>query len=223
MTQIRELVWKTIDQSPSIRMDLKRGIINSRALAKYIKKEMSINTGSLDAIISAIRRYKEEDPYDELRQGAIDAIKGARLSSKNHLASLTIRKTKETLDIIRKIFDTIDITEQNTLRIVHTQKAIKLIVDEEHIESIKEVFNKNHLMDETKDLGEVVIDLKETSWNTPGVLSVLAAELTLNKININETHTCMPEIIFLFEETELMRAYEVIYELSQQEPHASTE
>ena len=53
---IRELVWKFIDTDISLKKGLSRKIVNVRSLAKYILGAQKINT-SLDAVISAIRRY----------------------------------------------------------------------------------------------------------------------------------------------------------------------
>ena len=54
MTNIRNEVWKRIDADPSIQLDLERGLINIRALARFCHHEGMEATE--DALISAIRR-----------------------------------------------------------------------------------------------------------------------------------------------------------------------
>ena len=56
-------VWKFLDNNPCIKRDLSKGLINSRALAKYIVKTQKMDV-TLDAIISAIRRYDIEKKDD---------------------------------------------------------------------------------------------------------------------------------------------------------------
>ncbi len=214
MTQIQSRVWKLIDHSPSIRLELARGIINMRALAKHLQGELGLS-GSLDAIISAVRRYEEELPYQATREKAYKVVKGARLSSKNHLASITIEHTADVVCVLPKIFDKVGFTERGTLRIVHTNNAIKIVLDEENLQKAITLFEKKHVKSVQHGMGEVVMDLKPSAWGTPGVLAFLTAELTLNNINILEILTCIPEIIFIFKEDSLMSAYDVLYRVSQ--------
>ena len=69
MTNIQNEVTNFIEQDVSIRRGLTRGIINTRALAKYIHKNLMLSS-SIDAVISAIRRYetKEEPKIEEMRE-----------------------------------------------------------------------------------------------------------------------------------------------------------
>lgn len=214
MTQIKNIVWKEIQSSPSIRLDLSRNLINVRALAKHIQKKPTINA-SLDAIISAIRRYEEEKPYTKLRETAFKVIIGSTLSSKNHIASITLQRNEEVVKTIPKIFNQIKIVEHGTLQIVHTQKAMKIYLDESNLDNVVTLFSKNHVLAIEKNMGEVTVDLNKKSWNTPGVLNILTSELALNNTNILETLTCVPEIVFIFREEDLMKAYEVLYQLSK--------
>ena len=57
---ITEQVWRILDENPCIRINLAIDVINTRALAKYIMKERKLKT-TVDAVISAIRRYNYED------------------------------------------------------------------------------------------------------------------------------------------------------------------
>lgn len=68
MTSIRKKVEDFINRDPAIRKDLARDVINVRALARYLRDRIE-GEASLDAIISAIRRYSEtweEKDSDEL-------------------------------------------------------------------------------------------------------------------------------------------------------------
>ena len=47
MKNVTEEVWKVLDNSPCLRRDLSRSLINARALAKYILKEQKIDTTKL--------------------------------------------------------------------------------------------------------------------------------------------------------------------------------
>ncbi len=64
-------------------------------------------------------------------------------------------------------------------------------------------------------LAEVTIHLDERTWSTPGVVAVLTSELSMNNINIIEVMSCIPEIIIFFKEKDLMKAYNVLYDLCE--------
>ena len=61
---IREKVWKFIDTDISIKKDLSRKVVNVRSLAKHILATQKLST-SLDAVISAIRRYSLDTKKSE--------------------------------------------------------------------------------------------------------------------------------------------------------------
>ena len=81
MTNITHTVWKLLDNHPSIRRCMSQGLINNTALAKYIIKEKKID-GTLDAISSAIRRYKFEK-YDKIFDTANKIVSFGELSFMN--------------------------------------------------------------------------------------------------------------------------------------------
>jgi len=216
MTHLSELVRNDIQASPSIRTDLSRKIINMRALAKYIRKKHGLND-SIDAIISAIRRQQEdvEDrrPFEEPSKLVVDST----LSVKNQISSILLDKNEEVLKTIPRIFEKVEMVQHTVLRVVHAQRSVKIFLDQKLLPQVTSLFQNKHIKAVEKDLGEIIIDLNEKSWRKPGILSLLASELYLNRINILECLTCIPEIVFIVKENELMKAYEVLFRISKGE------
>ncbi|NOZ81195.1 MAG: hypothetical protein GXP63_05995 [DPANN group archaeon] len=211
---VKEAVWKEIRHSQSIRIDLARGFINTRALAMYLKRRLLLNA-SLDAIISAIRRYQEEDPFIRAHEAASKVVIGAKLTSNNHIASIMLRKNDEVERLLPRLSDEgLDI-HSDRVRIVRAQKSLKIYLDDKYIEQVKGLFSEKDIIGTDTGLGEVIVDLREHHWETPGVLNVLSSEIALHNISIHEMVTCIPEIIFYFSEQDLMKAYEVLYNLSR--------
>jgi hypothetical protein len=214
MTNLGQIIRDEIQTTPSIRQDLQKEIINIRALAKNIKKKRSLSY-SLDAIISAIRRYEETDDFIKQFDDPAKLVTGSTLSSKNQICSILLEKNEEVLRTIPRIFERVEMMQHRILRFVHTQKSVKIFVDQNLLEQVTSLFPKNSVKTIQKDLGEIVIDLNEKSWGKPGILSLFASELYLNGINIQECLTCIPEIIFMVKEDKLMKAYEVLYKISK--------
>src|SRR3989338_525115 len=63
MTHIAEKEKVFLDNDFIIRKCLFRNIISLRALSRYIIKTMDLEEKNLDAVISAIRRYKKEEKH----------------------------------------------------------------------------------------------------------------------------------------------------------------
>lgn len=91
MTNVNQKVQKFIDSSPFIKNALNNDLINKRALAQYIIKETRLD-GTLDAVISAIRRYNTEK-YDNVFIRAQKMIRlSADLSTRNNITNFTLTK-----------------------------------------------------------------------------------------------------------------------------------
>ena len=48
---------------------------------------------------------------------------------------------------------------------------------------------------------------------TYGILAVLANELAINSVNILEVMTCLPEMLLFVKEEDILKAYQVLYQL----------
>ena len=63
MTQnISDKVSSFLDNDFITRKSLFRNILSLRALSRHIIKKLELKEGNLDAVISAIRRYKKTEP-----------------------------------------------------------------------------------------------------------------------------------------------------------------
>jgi len=64
MTNNKHEIQKFLDRNVDIKRNLSLGLINSRALAKYIINELTLDT-NINAVISVIRRY-DIKKYDNI-------------------------------------------------------------------------------------------------------------------------------------------------------------
>ena len=88
MTNIAHNVWKILDDDPIIRRCMSQGLINTTALAKYMINEKKVE-GTLDAVNSAIRRYKL-DRYDEIYDKVNKIVGFGELSTRSRLANIAV-------------------------------------------------------------------------------------------------------------------------------------
>jgi len=206
-------VWKVLDNSPCIRRDLSRGLINARALAKYILKTQKMDT-TLDAVISAIRRYelgRQDDIFITARKLIGQTIS---LSTRSGLAEISFIKDDEVQRLLPELFDIIDYARGEVLRIIQATRSIKILIDEKNLENTTDLFPKDKILKIDRNLAEINMHMHQKMLNTRGILAVMANELAINSINIIEIMSCIPEMLVFVKEEDILKTYQVLYQLS---------
>lgn len=205
-------VWKFLDNSPCIRSDLSQGLINARALAKYILETQKMDT-TLDAIISAIRRY-ELGRQDNIFMTARKLIgQTINLSTRSGLTEISLIKDDDVQRLLPELFDIIDYARGEVLRIIQATESIKLLVDEKNLENITDLFPKDKILKIDRNLAEINIHMHPKMITTRGILAVMANELAISGINIMEIMSCLPEMLLFVKEEDILKAYQVLYQL----------
>ncbi|MEK6981328.1 MAG: hypothetical protein AABX38_00220 [Candidatus Micrarchaeota archaeon] len=220
MTNIRDSVWKLIDKDPSIRLDLERDMINVRALARHCR-DNGIE-GSEDAIISAIRRYPKENKYLDQYKEAAKLIRGAKISTKSHLAIIAVKKSPKVTELLSEIFNSVKYEKGEMIRFVQGEESIRVMIDESKIEEFLDIVSKEYIIDVKKNIAEINLHLPPVIVKTRGVGLVILNELFRNNVLIYELMTCVPEFLIFVEDAELLKAYEVLFDLcSNKKKHES--
>jgi len=206
-------VWKFLGNNPCIRRDLSRGLINSRALAKYILKTQKMDA-TLDATISAIRRYelgRQDDTFITARKLIGQTI---NLSTRSGLAEISFIKDDDIQRSLPELFDIVDYARGEALRIIQATRSIKILIDEKNIENTTDLFPKDKILKIDRNLAEINMHMHQKMLNTRGILAVMTNELAINSINIIEIMSCIPEMLLFVKEEDVLNAYQVLYQLS---------
>jgi len=211
MTNITHMVWKILDNSPCIRRVMNRDLVNTTALAKHLISEHKINA-TLDAVSSAIRRYKS-DPYNDIYNRANNVISLGGISTKSKLANISLIKDTEVEEILPKLFSVIQFHRGDVLRIIQADEAIKILVNEKNLDTVKKLFPEKKVIKIDRNLAEINMHLHPEAVKTPGIIAVISNELAINGVNVMETMSCVPEMLFFVEEKDILKAYNVFYQL----------
>ena len=214
MTNIRDKVWKLIDQDPSIRLDLERGIINIRALARYCR-DNGVEGGE-DAIISAIRRYPQDLEWKKKQKKAIEVVMKSTISTRSHIVDIALAKNPQIQELTPQLFSCVNLEKGETMRLVQSEESIRVIIDERNLDKILQVVPKKFVLDVKKGLGEINLHLHRSTFETPGVGHIILGELARAEINIYEAMSCTPEFLIFVEEKDLLKAYQILFELTHQ-------
>jgi aspartokinase len=214
MTNITHEVWRILDNDPSIRRELQRDLINTSALARYLIKEKKIR-GTLDAVINAIRRY-HFDQYDDIFTKAAKILSQAvNISTKSNLVEISLIKDSDVQKALSDVFKVISYVRGDTLRIMQANDSIRLLIDKKNMDDVLSLLPKNKIISKELHLSEINIYIHPLMQKTPGILAMLANELSINGINIVEVMTCPPEMLFIIKQEDFQKASDAVHHLCQ--------
>ncbi len=209
-----EIVKNIIGKDGAIKTDLARGLINVSALARFIQitaRKTGANL-SLEAIISAIRRY----PVDQniaCNQEIGSLIR--KLTMRNKIMDVSLMNPHEITQEIGKVASLMNYTRSDTFRVVSGVETVKIVIGERNMEELKRIIPKKNIQNIFENLSEIIILLKEESIFFPGVVARISTELAINGINMIEFITCNPEHVIVVHERDALRAYEAIERLGR--------
>ena len=209
---INREVWRYLDNHITIKKNLADELINVRALAKKIIKNIHL-TCSLNAVITAIRRYHLDIKETDQLKNIYSLLKKSKLSTQTKLISLLLRKNEEIRNKLANLYQKMDFQGGDTLRIFEVNKYIKIILDEKVLNEAKQVFTKKEIVSQEKNLGELTIVYDQDITKTPGVFAYLSNELAANNISIIDSMICHSEHLIIIKEKELKKAFNVVFEL----------
>ena len=209
---IREAVWKFIDTDISLKKDLSRKIVNIRSLAKYIISAQKLNI-SLDAVISAIRRYRLDAKKGEDTNSIHSVLKQARVAVRTKMSSLLLKRTDFVKTKLGRPDKLMEFQGHDVIRVLEGSQALTIVIDQKNFEKIKSAFPKDILLEENKKVGMIEINYPRILKKTPGVFSVIYNELAEHDISIIDALISSNEHILIIEEEKLLKAFELIQKL----------
>lgn len=209
---IKNKVFTIINSDISIKKDLSREIINIRGLANYILKTHKLDV-SLDAIISAIRRYDIDSMKSDDKTSAFNLLKQARLSTKNKMSSVLLKRTDTVKTILGRPDKILDFQSHEIIRIIEGKETLTLIFDQSNYDKIVGLFPRKVLLKSTKKVGMIEICYPLILERTPGVFSIISGEFAQNDISIIDAVISSNEHIIVIDEKNLLKATEIVYSL----------
>jgi aspartokinase len=213
MTSITKQVWEILDNDITIKKDLERGIINVSALAQYILETYAIK-GSLDSVISAIRRYKADETIQDDYAKIAQALNEAVISTKTNISGITLRNTSNVYKYVGQLMSHEDFLKNDVFRLIKTRHEVQIVVDRDSFAKAKAFFPESAVEETRKGIVELSIQLTPQGWDTKGVLSRIANELATQGINIVMIFSVYPSISIFLDEKDLVRAHEAIVRIS---------
>jgi len=201
-----DVVRETIERDGSIKVGLARGLINSRALARYIQVQ-TMEKYSFDGILSAIRRYPVKASAAK-HHSAGKLI--SKIELKNKIAVATIKNTPEVPTKLAEFSKQIDYGRGETFRVVSGPESVFVVVDSKNLGKVVSTASKGDLLMTQDNLSEIVLKESEEALTTPGIIAAWATELAMNGVNVVACAAPPTSAIFIVKQEDALRAYQTI-------------
>jgi hypothetical protein len=211
------IVDRVIQSDGAIRNDLDRGLLNVRALARYIQEQARRDGEeiSTEALIGAIRRY---DVHGRMAAHRAIGRLLKKLTMRNKIVDVAILNDPEITAALAKFASTIDYSLGETFRLVAGVESIRTVIDEKNLDRLKSMIPKKNIPKVSTGLAEIIVSMSEVADVTPGVVSEVTTELAMNGINMIEFMSCVPELIIVVDEKDALRSYDAIEKLTRPLP-----
>jgi predicted regulator of amino acid metabolism with ACT domain len=209
MTQISEQVKRFLENDFIIRKCLFRNIISLRALSRHIIKKLELKESNLDAVISAIRRYKSLEKV--VSDGkSIKLFSQVAIKTKSNIVDIRVQKSKRSVENISKLNSIIDIEKGEIIRIIQAEQSITIIIDDKNLTRFNDIFGKKDVISLDKNLVEVNLQFTEEAQNIKGILALVTSSLNAEGVNVIEIMSSAPELLIIVKKEDLLKMLNVV-------------
>ena len=116
-----------LDSDFVIRRTLFRNILSLRALARYLIEKLDLKDKNMDAVISAIRRYKKTEK-DETDRNLKKLFLKIAVKTRSDIVDLRVSKNKRSVESISKLNSIVDIEKGEIIRVIQAEQSITIIM-----------------------------------------------------------------------------------------------
>lgn len=215
MTQnISNQVKSFLDNDFIIRKCLFKNIISLRALSRHIIKKSELSEKNLDAVISAVRRYKrsEKEHEDANLRKILPKIK---VTTRSNIVDVRVQKNRKSVENISRLNLIIDVEKGEIIRVIQAEQSITIIIDDKNLGKFNDIFAKRDIISLDKDLVEVNLQFTEEAQNIKGIAALVASSLNAEGINIVEIMSSAPELLIIVKKEDLLKTLNVVDNLQR--------
>jgi hypothetical protein len=203
---IAKLVWDYITTHLSIHDCLNYGLINYSALTRKIMQELGIE--KKEAVLAACKRYPRERKQISEKE-VLNVLGKSKLEIRNKIGVLIAPNSWHLFPKLEVAMRQL-IREEKELKVIQGSLGITIITTEDLIDELKELIGKENILSERKGLVEISVTSPRTIEETRGIIAHLSSALATNGINIVETMSCYTDTIFILEEKDMVKGFEVL-------------
>ncbi len=206
---ITKTTFEFIDQHPSIKDCVMKGIVNYSALSRFISRDLGLDPKKhFDAVVIACRRYYAKVKNKEPMETKIKKLLAAsRVEVKNKIVVAVVEKDlyyANLIELHREIK-----AKAEVFHIIEGSSTMTIITTAGFLEHIRRFFRQK-IIKITENLAELNLKSSRELEQIPGVMAYLTSLLAGNGINIIETMSTWTDTLFVIDEKDVPKAMQVL-------------
>jgi hypothetical protein len=211
VNSISKTVQNLIDEDLSLQDALQRDYANYSAIARMLMpkiKETADGEINIESVITAVKRAKAN--YMILQGKITRVVAGSGLNIRTDMAKVSVEKTKENLEKIRKTLATFS---DDFLQVIEGNSVVTLISELSSFNKISSLFAKKDVIDQKQNLSTVIIRSPNEITSIPGCVQAFYNAVSRRHINIDETMSCYTETIIVIAMEDVNKAFAALTDL----------
>ncbi len=204
---ISEAVRKILARYPYLEEYMALKIINNRALARAIYRDVRRECGEvkLQSVVTAVRRFPVAKARGE-KNKIFRILSKSEVNLRYDIGAATIMLDSE---VPKKLNELRREIGEETYMLIQGIQTLTIVAEEKTLSFFEKLFNRK-IAEIKRGLASIVVMSPREIIKTPGVIAHLASILALEKINVVEMMSSYTETSFIVEEGNALRAIEVI-------------
>jgi len=135
---------------------------------------------------------------------------------RDNIHILDFEKDKGVVRELKRIIETVNYDQGDTLKIVIGSNSIKIFIDEKKKNEVKELTKQFNLLNEYTEISEISIIFPKEAMETRGIISFITREFMVHDLVILECLTASPELLVYMHDSDVVKAYDLIKQIKSQ-------
>src|SRR5260370_11386091 len=206
MTDLRRRIEQIIETDPVIKKGLQRGIVNSRALARYVQNTEGVDS-THDAILGIIRRYV---PSGTGSSATHQFFRECDVYSRSKIAELVVKYHQENMYQIAEFVSNHRTTRGERVKLVVELGFIRVVADQSALEDLSKTLRPGEITGHSRDLTEITLHLPHAPNETKAIVAKVTTQLAMNDINLAGIVECVSGLTLVVADTDAPRTLEAL-------------
>lgn len=215
MITISDALKEWLVTTPFVEEAMARDILNLSALARELrpmleKKLMKDLTDA--AVMMSLKRLKETVAERSRRlEGSLGGV--GNMMVRSGLSELTFRRSDSIYLCQKRLLEALEQDDEAFVTFTQGVKEMTIIISEKHLNTAREAYRGQRLINEVQALAAITIRLDESIIFTPGIHYSLLKPLAWSGINIVEVVSTYSELTIILTDDQVDRSFSLLLKL----------
>jgi len=212
---ISKTVEEILDSRPFIKDVFRIDAVNYSGLARYLipilKKRLEKKTINIEGVIMAIKRYAEKIRGDSVADKVLKGIAQCDLRMKGGIVDFTLKRNTTNYRTIIEVYKKINWEMGDILFFYQSFTEMAVILDEKNIEFVKKNIYSGEIINLKENLAMVALKTPPEIVDIPGTFYHILGLISSQGISLVDVVSTYTELVFIFDEEDGIKAYEILF------------